>query len=93
MRKRRRLSLSALVAAAAVSASAPSAFGQSPANSPEPVAGEPSCRGLIIASFNHGSGAIGPSGNPTASAGPGPFFGPATHEAIETLAREPFCTP
>jgi len=84
------LSLTALVAAVAVTASAP-AFAQSPANSPEPVAGEPSCTGLIIASFNHGT--LGPSGNPTASAGPGSFFGPGTHEAIETIAREPFCTP
>jgi hypothetical protein len=83
--------LTALLAAAAVTASAPSAFAQSPANSPEPVAGEPSCDGLIIASFNHDT--LGPSGNPTASAGPGPFFGPGTHEAIETLAREPSCTP
>jgi hypothetical protein len=90
MRKPARLSLTALVATAAVAASAMSAFAQSPANSPEPVAGQPSCQGLIIASFNHNS--IGPSGNPTASAGPGPFFGPDTHEAIETLAR-PHCTP
>jgi hypothetical protein len=93
MRKRAWLTLTALVAAGAVIASAPSAFAESPASSPEPVAGEPSCNGLIIASFNHASGEIGPSGNPTASAGPGPFFGPGTHEAIETLARGPFCTP
>jgi hypothetical protein len=45
-----------------------------------------------VASFNHASGADGPSGNPTASAGPGPFFGPETHDAIVTLAREPNCT-
>jgi hypothetical protein len=89
--RRARLSLTALVAAATVTASAPSAFAQSPAQSPEPVAGQPSCRGLIIASFNHET--LGPSGNPTASAGPGSFFGPGTHEAIETLARQPFCTP
>jgi hypothetical protein len=93
MRKRAWLSLTALVAVGAVTVSAPSAFAQSPARSPEPVAGEPSCNGLIIASFNHASGEIGPSGNPTASAGPGSFFGPGTHEAIETLAREPFCIP
>ena len=92
MRQRARSPLAALLAAGAVSAFAPSAFAESPANSPEPVAGEPSCNGLIIASFNHNSGDIGPSGNPTASAGPGSFFGPGTHEAIETLAREPFCS-
>ena len=92
MRRRARLGLTALVAAVAVTASAPSAFAQeSPANSPEPVAGEPSCNGLIIAAFNHDTLAV--SENPKASAGPGPFFGPETHEAIETLAREPFCTP
>jgi hypothetical protein len=85
------LTLTALVAAGAVTASAPSAFAESPANSPEPVAGEPSCNGLVIALFNHDT--LGPSGNPTASAGPGSFFGSGTHEAIETLARGPFCTP
>jgi hypothetical protein len=67
------------------------AVAASPAKSPEPVAGEPSCAGLIIAAFNHESGEIGPSGNPTSSAGPGPFFGPGTHEAIEELARGPNC--
>ena len=45
------------------------AAGASPAQSPDPVAGEPSCSGLIIAFFNHDT--IGPSGNPTSSAGPG----------------------
>ena len=70
---------------------ASSALGDSPANSPVPVPGTPSCNGLIIAAFNHGSGAFGPSGNPTSSAGPGPFFGPGTHDAIETLARGPNC--
>ena len=89
MTRRARLGLTALVATAAVTA--PSAFAQSPANSPEPVAGERSCRGLIIANFNHDTLAV--SENPKASAGPGPFFGAGTHEAIETLAREPFCTP
>jgi hypothetical protein len=75
------------------SAFASSALGDSPANTPAPVAGTPSCDGLIIAVFNHGSGADGPSGNPTSSAGPGPFFGPGTQNAIETLARGPNCTP
>jgi hypothetical protein len=88
-----RSTLTALFAAGAIASSAPSAVAQeSPAKSPEPVAGEPSCNGLIVASFNHGSGEIGPSGNPTASAGPGPFFGPETHDAIVTLAREPNCS-
>jgi hypothetical protein len=93
MRHRCRPLAVAFVAAAALAAIAPAALADSPANSPQPVAGTPSCGGLIVAEFNHGSGAIGPSGNPTASAGPGPFFGPGTHEAIETLAREPNCTP
>ena len=55
----------------------------------EPVAGEPSCNGLIIALFNHDT--IGPSGNPTSSSGPGPFFHQDTHQAIEELARDPNC--
>ena len=61
----------------------------SPAQTPEPVAGEPSCSGLIIAVFNHDT--TNRFGNPNSSQGPGPFFGPDTHEAIEELAREPFC--
>lgn len=69
-----RLIMAGLVAAAVLSAEAPSALA-SPANSPPPVAGEPSCNGLIVATFNHNSGAGGPSGNPTASAGPGSFSG------------------
>jgi hypothetical protein len=67
------------------------AVAASPAQSPEPVAGEPSCLGLIVAAFNHESGEFGPSGNPTSSAGPGPFLGPDTHEGIEELARGPNC--
>jgi hypothetical protein len=82
-----------VVSIVAVSVFAPSALGDSPANPPAPVAGSPSCAGLIIAAFNNASGANGPSGNPTSSAGPGPFFGPGTHDAIQTLAREPNCTP
>jgi hypothetical protein len=92
MSQHARSTVTALVAAGAISAAASSASAQSPANTPEPVAGEPSCNGLIVASFNHASGADGPSGNPTASAGPGPFFGPETHDAIVTLARAPNCT-
>jgi hypothetical protein len=91
MSHRVRSTLAALVAAGAICASAPSAFAESPANSPEPVAGEPGCDGLIMAAFNHGSGEFGASGNPTSSAGPGYFFGPDTHESIEILVR-PFCT-
>jgi hypothetical protein len=61
----------------------------SPAKSPAPVPGDPSCNGLILASFNHET--VNPhSGNPNSSSGPGPFFGPDTHWAIENLAR-PFC--
>jgi hypothetical protein len=85
-----RCTVAALVAAAFTSV-VPVAWADSPANSPAPVAGTPSCDGLIIASFNHGT--VGPSGNPTSSAGPGPFFGPGTHDAIENLARIPNCTP
>ena len=61
----------------------------SPAQTPEPVAGEPSCEGLVIAVFNHDT--TNRFENPNSSSGPGPFFGPDTHEAIETLAREPNC--
>jgi len=84
-----RLLVSGLVAGVFLGGSA-AAFG-SPAQSPEPVAGTPSCNGLIIALFNHESGADGPSGNPNSSAGPGPFLGSETHEGIEELARGPNC--
>jgi hypothetical protein len=87
-----RCTVAAFVAAAFTSL-VPVALADSPANTPVPVAGTPSCSGLIVASFNHASGADGPSGNPTASAGPGPFFGPGTQDAIENLARVPNCTP
>jgi hypothetical protein len=63
----------------------------SPAQTPEPVAGEPSCNGLIIAVFNQDSGLFGPSGNPNSSAGPGSFLRQETHEGIEEQARGPFC--
>lgn len=63
--------------------------GASPAQSPAPVAGEPSCDGLIIAAFNHET--VNRFGNPNSSQGPGPFFGPDTHQAIEELARDPNC--
>jgi hypothetical protein len=90
MSQRVRSTLTAFVAVGAIAASPPSAFAESPANSPEPVAGEPSCNGLIIAAFNHAT--VGPSGNPMSSAGPGSFFGPDTHDAIVNFAREPNCT-
>lgn len=80
------------VAACATLALAPSAIAANPADSPPPVAGLPSCNGLVIALFNHDSGTAGPSGNPTSSAGPGPFLGPFTHEAIELFARGVFCS-
>jgi hypothetical protein len=76
------------IAAVVIAGSAASA-GASPAQSPAPVAGTPSCDGLIIAAFNHDT--VNRFGNPNSSQGPGPFFGPATHDAIEELARGPNC--
>lgn len=81
--------VAALVTGVAASVFAPVALGDSPA----PVAGNPSCNGLIVALFNHDSGVFGPSGNPTSSAGPGVFLGPDTHDAIQNQARGPNCTP
>jgi hypothetical protein len=63
--------------------------GASPAQSPVPVAGTPSCDGLILADFNHDT--TNRFDNPNSSQGPGPFFGPDTHQAIEDLARGPNC--
>jgi hypothetical protein len=63
----------------------------SPAHTPTPTPGTPSCNGLIVAAFNHESGPFGPSGNPNASAGPGFFLGSGTHEAIVEEARGPNC--
>jgi hypothetical protein len=63
----------------------------SPAQSPTPIPGTPSCNGLIIGVFNQASGPFGPSGNPNASAGPGVFLGPGTHQAIVEQARGPNC--
>jgi hypothetical protein len=51
-----------------------------------------SCVGQIVAATNHNSGAIGASGNPQASAGPGYFFGPGTQDAISGVRGE-FCGP
>jgi hypothetical protein len=85
--RRARISCGFIVAA--VIAGWTASAGASPAQSPTPVAGTPSCDGLIIAAFNHDT--TNPFDNPNSSAGPGPFFGPATHEAIEELARGPNC--
>jgi hypothetical protein len=63
----------------------------SPAQTPTPTPGTPSCNGLIIASFNQASGPFGASGNPYASAGPGFFLGTGTHQAILDQARGPNC--
>lgn len=63
----------------------------SPAQSPTPIPGTPSCNGLIIAVFNQASGPSGPSGNLSSSAGPGVFLGPDTHQAILEQARGPNC--
>ena len=73
-----------LVAGMIVGGSAVSA-GASPANTPTPTAGTPSCNRLIVATFNHDT--INRQGNPNSSQGPGPFFGRDTHQAIEELAR------
>jgi hypothetical protein len=40
------------------------------------------CGGLVLAATNNQSGSIGASGNTSASAGPGYFFGPGTPYAI-----------
>jgi hypothetical protein len=77
------------IVAAVFAGWATAAAAASPARSPDPVAGEPSCNGLILASFNHDT--IGPSGNATSSSGPGSFFHQDTHQAIEELARDPNC--
>jgi len=74
---------------AAVLGALPTAAGASPAQSPTPVAGEPSCAGLVLAAFNHDT--TNPFDNPNSSSGPGPFFHQGTHDAIEELARGPVC--
>jgi hypothetical protein len=50
-----------------------------------------SCVGRVVAATNHDSGALGASGNPQASAGPGYFFGPGTPQAIAGV-REAYCS-
>ena len=86
--RRIRLVLCGLAAAGVVGGANAGALA-SPAQSPTPTPGTPSFNGLIIASFNQGSGPFGASGNPNASAGPGFFLGTDTHQAILDQARGP----
>ena len=88
--RRIRLVLCAVVAVAVLGGLSAGALA-SPAQTPTPTAGTPSCNGLIIAAFNQASGPGGPSGNPNASAGPGVFLGQGTHQAILDQARGPNC--
>jgi len=88
--RRIRLVLCGLAAAGVVGGSNAAALA-SPAQSPTPTPGTPSCNGLIIASFNQASGPSGASGNPSSSAGPGYFLGTGTHQAILDQARGPNC--
>jgi hypothetical protein len=85
-----RLVLCGLVAAGIAGGSGAGALG-SPAQSPTPTSGTPSCNGLIIAVFNQDSGPFGPSGNSNSSAGPGVFLGQDTHQGILDQARGPNC--
>jgi hypothetical protein len=82
--------LCGLAAAGVVGGSSAGALA-SPAQTPTPTPGAPSCNGLIIAVFNHESGPFGPSGNPNSSAGPGVFLGQDTHQGILDQARGPNC--
>ena len=88
--RRIRLLLCAVGAVAVVGGSSADALA-SPAQSPTPTPGTPSCNGLIIAVFNQASGPSGPSANPSSSAGPGVFLGQDTHQAILEQARGPNC--
>jgi hypothetical protein len=85
-----RLVLCGLAAAGLAGGSSTGALG-SPAQSPTPTPGTPSCNGLIIAVFNQESGPFGPSGNPNSSAGPGVFLQQDTHQGILDQARGPNC--
>lgn len=62
----------------------------SPAQTPPPTTGSPSCNGLVVAFENQDSGPFGASGNPNSSAGPGYFLGPDSSAAI-TEVRGIFC--
>jgi hypothetical protein len=79
----------ALVAAAGVGAWAAGALA-SPAKTPPPIAGSPSCNGLVVTFENQDSGLFGASGNPNSSAGPGYFLGSESPAAIAGV-REEFC--
>lgn len=84
---RRRSFVCGIFAATAVGAFTSGAVA-SPSESPPPVPGNANCIGLIVAEVNHDSGPYGPSGNATASAGPGSFLGSQTHPAIESVRSE-----
>jgi hypothetical protein len=84
----RLIALSA-IAAAVIGGSAGAALA-SPAESPYPESGTPSCNGLVLAMSNHAAGAYGASGNSDASAGPGSFLGASTPDAI-ALVRAYYC--
>jgi hypothetical protein len=73
-----------IATAGALGAVTPEAVG-SPDQTPTPVPGSPDCAGLFIAGSNHESGPFGPSGNPTASAGPGSFLGSDTHPVVAAV--------
>ncbi len=85
-----RLVLCALAAAGVAGGSSAGALA-SPAQSPTPTSGIPSCDGLIIAAFNQASGPFGASGNSNSSAGPGFFLGTGTQQGILDQARGPNC--
>ncbi len=79
-----RLIVLSVTAAALISASTGAALA-SPAESPDPEPGTPSCSGLVVAMADHYSGPNGASGNPGASAGPGYFLGSSTADTISLI--------
>jgi hypothetical protein len=83
--RRARIVTGGLLAVAAFALSSPPALGDAPS-----FVGSPGCKGLIVATFNHGSGVLGASGNPNASAGPGYFLKQGTHDAVHGVQEE-FC--
>jgi hypothetical protein len=70
--------LSAALLALGVGASSASAAAPNPS-------GSPGCDGLIVGLLNHGSGPVGASGNPNASAGPGYFLQGFSPDAIAAV--------
>jgi hypothetical protein len=62
----------------------------SPAQTPPPTSGSPSCNGLVVTFENQDSGLFGASGNPNSSAGPGYFLRSDSPAAIAAV-REEFC--